>query len=179
MSLHFRFNPETLREIVDDPAALRGRIAALAASGVAEPGSADSGDFDARCEYVTLLRIAGRLDEAALEAEMNLAAADLAGDLRRMTRAMLILGHVRQWRAEWEAAGACFQRATRLAFFLKDDTLIASAAHHSGKNFFDQGEFVEAALRFRLATEIRQRIGAGSDQVEASRMALTAAVDQL
>jgi hypothetical protein len=182
MSLHFRFHPETLREIVDDPVALTDRIATLAALGVGEGASGESDDpaaFDARCEYVALLRIAGRLDDAALEAEMNLAAADLTGDMRRMVRAMLLLGHVRQWRQEWDAADTMFHRAEKLALYLDDDRLVAFSAQHSGKSFYDQGKHVEAALRFRLALEIRERIGAPSDQVESSRLALSAAMAQL
>lgn len=174
MTLDFRFHPETLREVVDDPAALRGRIDALAASGVTE-----SGDFGTRCEYVSLLRIAGRLDEAALEGEMTLAAADLTGDLRKMARAMLLLGHVRQWRSEWPVADALFTRASKLALYVDDDRLVAFAASDAGKNFYDQGHYVEAALRFRLAVEIRTRIGAPTDLVESARVALKAAVDQL
>jgi hypothetical protein len=177
VTLHFRFHPETLREIVDDRVVLERRIAALAGAGIANSNASE--DFDERCEYVALLRITERLDEAALEGEMNLAAADLSGDLYKMTRAMLLLGHVRQWRREWEAADTMFGRATKLAFYLEDDKLIASAAEHSGKNFYDQGSFVEAALRFRLALEIRERAGAPSDQVESSRVSLGAAVGQL
>jgi hypothetical protein len=177
MTLDFRLHPETLREIVDDPDALDRRISALAGAGAAEPG--ETGDFDARCEYVALLRISGRLDEAALEGEMNLAAADMSGDMRRMARAMMLLGHVRQWRQEWNVADAMFHRAERLALFLDDDMLVAHAAQHAGKSFYEQAQFVEAALRFRLALEIRERIGAPADQLELSRLAVKAARSQL
>lgn len=179
MTLNFRFHPETLREIVDDPDGLDRRIAALAAAGAGAGEGGESEDFDARCEYVALLRIAGRLDEAALEGELNLATADLAGDMRRMVRAMLLLGHVRQWRQEWDAADTMFHRAEKLALFLDDDRLVALSAQHSGKSFYDQGKHVEAALRFRLALEIRQRTSAPTDQVESSRLALAAAMAQL
>jgi hypothetical protein len=177
MSLNFRFHPETLREIVDDPIALERRIAALAAVGAGDGG--ESEDFDARSEYVALLRIAGRLDEAALEGELNLASADLAGDMRQMVRAMLLLGHVRQWRQEWDAADTMFHRAEKVALYLDDDRLVALSAQHSGKSFYDQGKHVEAALRFRLALEIRQRIGETLEQVDSSRLALKAAMAQL
>jgi hypothetical protein len=92
---------------------------------------------------------------------------------------MLLLGHVRQWRQEWDAADTMFHRAEKLALYLDDDRLVAMSAQHSGKSFYDQGKHVEAALRFRLALEIRQRIGAPSDQVESSRLALGAAMAQL
>jgi len=170
MGLDFRTDPETLREIVDDPVALAARLDTLA--------KLDMDEFpDARPEYAKLLRIAGRLDEAALEAELALAAADLAGDLRRMVRAQLLVGHARQWRGEWDQADTMFHRAEKLALYLKDDRLVAAAAHHSGRSFYDQGKHVEAALRFRLALEIDQRIG--SARVGVVREAFEAAMGKL
>lgn len=177
MTLHFRIHPETLREIVDDPEALNARLDELAAAGSDDSG--ESGNFDERCEYVALLRIAGRLEEAVLAGEMNLAAADLAGDMRKMVRATLLLGHVRQWLQEWDSADTLFHRAEKLALFLEDDQLVAFAAQHSGKSFYDQGKHVEAALRFRLALEIRERVSAPPDQVDSSRLALKASLNQL
>jgi tetratricopeptide (TPR) repeat protein len=170
MGLEFRTDPETLREIVDDPAALAARIHTLAALDMDEHP-------EARSEYATLLRIAGRLDDAALEAELTLAAADLAGDLRRMVRATLLVGHVRQYRGEWDQADTMFHRAEKLALYLKDDRLVAAAAHHSGRSFYDQGKHVEAALRFRLALEIDTRIG--SPKVSAVWEAFEAAMAKL
>lgn len=170
MGLDFRTDPETLREIVDDPAALHTRLDALAALDMDEHP-------EARSEYANLLRIAGRLDEAALEAELALAAADLAGDLRRMVRAQLLVGHARQWRGEWDQADTMFHRAEKLALYLKDDRLVAAAAHHSGRSFYDQGKHVEAALRFRLALEIDQRIG--SPKLAAVWAAFEAAMGKL
>jgi hypothetical protein len=170
MGLDFRTDPETLREIVDDPAALRARLDTLAALDLDQ-------DPDTRAEYATLLRVAGHLDDAVLEAELTLAAADLAGDLRRMVRAQLLVGHVRQWRGEWDQADTMFHRAEKLALYLKDDTLVAAAAHHSGRSFYDQGKHVEAALRFRLALEIDERIG--SPKTVAVREAFEAAMGKL
>ena len=170
MGLDFRTDPDTLREVVDDPVALDARIATLSALDLEH-------DPDARTEYATLLRVARRLDDAVLEAELTLAAADLDGDLPRMVWAMLLVGHVRQWRGEWEQADTMFQRAEKLALYLKDDILVAAAAHHSGRSFYDQGKNVEAALRFRLALEINRRIG--SPKLAASRAAFEAAMAKL
>ena len=170
MGLDFRTDPETLREIVTDPAALAARIDSLATLDLEEMP-------DSRAEYANLLRIAGRLDEAVLEAELTLAGADLAGDLRRMVRSMLLVGHARQWRGEWDQADTMFHRAEKLALYLKDDRLVAAAAHHSGRSFYDQGKHVEAALRFRLALEIDQRIG--SPKLPAVREAFEAAMAKL
>jgi len=170
MGLDFPIDPETLRETVTDPAALAARLATLSAL--------DLEDLpDARTEYATLLRVAGRLDEAVLEAELTLAAADLSGDMHRMVSAMLLVGHARQWRGEWDQADTMFHRAEKLALYLKDDQLVAAAAHHSGRSFYDQGKHVEAALRFRLALEIDQRIG--SARVGAVREAFEAAMGKL
>ncbi|NUR26044.1 MAG: tetratricopeptide repeat protein [Catenulispora sp.] len=170
MGLDFPTDPETLRETVSDPSALTTRLTALSTRDLDE-------DPDARAEYATLLRIAGRLDDAVLEAELTLAAADLSGDLHRMVRAQLLVGHARQWRGEWTQADTMFHRAEKLALYLNDDALVAAAAHHSGRSFYDQGKHVEAALRFRLALEINQRIG--SARTEASRLAFQAAMGKL
>jgi len=170
MGLDFPTDPETLREIVADPAALAARLAELAARDLEQ-------DPDTRAEYATALRVAGRLDEAALEAELTLAAADMSGDLRRIVRAMLLVGHARQWRGEWTQADTMFHRAEKLALYLDDDTLVAAAAHHSGRSFYDQGKHVEAALRFRLALEINQRIG--NAKADTAREALAAAMAKL
>jgi hypothetical protein len=70
-----------------------------------------------------------------------------------------------------------FHRAEKLALYLKDDRLVAAAAHHSGRSFYDQGKHVEAALRFRLALEIDQRIG--SPKVVAVQEAFEAAMGKL
>lgn len=170
MGLDFPTDPETLRETVGDPAALSARLAELSAQ--------DLDDHpENRAEYATLLRIAGRLDEAVLEAELTLAAADLSGDLRQMVRAQLLVGHARQWRGEWTQADTMFHRAEKLALYLNDDALVAAAAHHSGRSFYDQGKHVEAALRFRLALEINLRTG--STKAEASLQALRAAMAKL
>ncbi|GAA1950477.1 tetratricopeptide repeat protein [Catenulispora subtropica] len=170
MGLDFPTDPETLRETVPDQAALAARLATLATLDLEQ-------DPDARTEYATLLRIAGRLDDAVLEAELTLAAADLSGDLHRMVRAQLLVGHARQWRGEWTQADTMFHRAEKLALYLNDDALVAAAAHHSGRSFYDQGKHVEAALRFRLALEINQRIG--SEKAAASRQAFRAAMAKL
>ena len=181
MTLDFRLHPETLREIVDDTAALDRRISALAAAGAADPGGGReaSADFATRCDYVGLLRIAGRLDEAALEGELNLAAADLSGYMPHIVRAMLLLGQVRQWRQEWDAADTMYHRAEKMALYLDDDRLVAASAQRSGTSFYDQGKHVEAALRFRLALEIRQRVAVTLEEIDESRLALRAAMAQL
>ncbi|GAA2037330.1 hypothetical protein GCM10009839_43240 [Catenulispora yoronensis] len=170
MGLDFPTDPETLRETVADPATLSARLNDLAVRDLEQ-------DPDTRAEYATLLRIAGRLDDAVLEAELTLAAADMSGDLRRMVRAQLLVGHARQWRGEWTQADTMFHRAEKLALYLNDDALVAAAAHHSGRSFYDQGKHVEAALRFRLAVEINERTG--SAKVGASREALAAAMAKL
>ena len=170
MGLDFPTDPDTLREIVTDPAALSARLNTLAALDLEELPAA-------RTEYATLLRLAGRLDDAVLEAELTLAGADLSGDLHRMVSAMLLVGHARQWRGEWDQADTMFHRAEKLALYLKDDHLVAAAAHHSGRSFYDQGKHVEAALRFRLALEIYLRIG--SAKLGKVREAFEAAMGKL
>jgi hypothetical protein len=170
MGLDFPTDPDTLRETVPDAAALTARLTELAGQDLEQ-------DPVARTEYATLLRVAGHLDDAVLEAELTLAAADLSGDLHRMVRAQLLVGHARQWRGEWTQADTMFHRAEKLALYLNDDTLVAAAAHHSGRSFYDQGKHVEAALRFRLALEINERIG--SVKAEASRQAFRAAMGKL
>jgi tetratricopeptide (TPR) repeat protein len=170
MGLDFPIDPETLRETVADSDALAARLSELAAQDLDDRP-------ETRAEYATLLRIAGRLDEAVLEAELTLAAADMSGDLHRMVRAQLLVGHARQYRGEWTQADTMFHRAEKLALYLDDDALVAAAAHHSGRSFYDQGKHVEAALRFRLALEINERTG--SAKAGASREALKAAMGKL
>jgi hypothetical protein len=72
-----------------------------------------------------------------------------------------------------------YHRAEKLALYLDDDRLVAASAQRSGTSFYDQGKHVEAALRFRLALEIRQRVAATFDEIDESRLALRAAMAQL
>jgi tetratricopeptide (TPR) repeat protein len=136
-------------------------------------------DLTARGERVGLLRMLGRLDEAAREGEAALALARQEGTARQRVTALLRLAHVRQWRREWESADELFAEALRQAQELADPLMVAFAHQHSGRNHVDQGRHAEAVESFRAALALREAHDAPTDQLESTRGALRAAEARL
>lgn len=144
----WRIDPVTLREVVDDPAALEELL--------------DSG---APGDRVWALRVLGRLDDARREGEALIAS---DGGFR----ALLLFADVLSVKGEFTAASALQERATALA-----DTPArqALALQHTGKRLFDEKRYAEAAERFRSALALRERHGAAAEAIASSRFALARA----
>lgn len=158
------FDPETLRELVDRPAAER-RLEQLA----------DGRSTAVLAEKAGLLRMLGRLDEALAVAEQAFRLAHFGGDREELTRARLRRAQVFQFAGEFDRAltemVACQASAGREGW----TALEAFAAQLCGKVLFETGRFTEARAAFEHALSIRTRIEAPADQLESTRFALDAA----
>lgn len=162
----FHIDDETLRDVVDDRAAAKRRLAELS----------DRLDSAALGERVVLLRLLGQLDQAE---ELGWIALETThGDARKRVTATIRLAHVLQWQQRFDEADAMFQQALDLADVLRDDILRAFAHQHLGKSLYDQARYVEAAHRFRTALRLRRSANAPADQQESSAQALASAQRQ-
>jgi tetratricopeptide (TPR) repeat protein len=162
----YRIDGQTLREVLDDPAAAARRVAELEA-----PPYED--DPRAVGERVTLLRMLGRLEDAETLARHALTLT--AGHARRQVAASLRLAHVLHWQERFDEADQLFTDALKTAADLGDAALQAFAHQHYGKSLFDQGQLAEAAEQFTAALRLRENVGAPEDQLASSRQALAAA----
>jgi tetratricopeptide (TPR) repeat protein len=170
--LAFAFDPETLREVYADPAAVDRRIAELRAAARGAPD--DIAELMARGELVGLLRASGRLDEALAEARLAVDRAELVGTPAQQHTARIRLAHVHQWRGEFgEANLLCTEL---LAVADQFGPVIEAYTHqHAGKNDYEQGHWADARDHFARALEIRDKLELPDDQRESSRLALAAA----
>jgi tetratricopeptide (TPR) repeat protein len=165
-------DPETQREVPDDPAALVASIAALTT--LLAGGLAPAEELTVRARLGVELRRARRLDEALAVLTEEVALARRMAQPYRVQHARIRLAHVHQWRGEFEVADAQFAELLAAATGLPARTQ-AFTLQHAGRNAFDQRRWAEAARLFAAALEIRERIGAPADQRESSREALAAA----
>jgi tetratricopeptide (TPR) repeat protein len=157
------FDPETLREIADESAA----VARLNELG-------DSRSTAALGEKAELYRMLGRLDEALQAAEQCFRLAHFTGDREQLTRARLRRAIVFQYRGDLERALAEMTSCRASAHIESWDALEAFAAQHEGKVLFELGRYDEAKDSVAHALDIRQRIEAPRDQIESSRFAVEA-----
>lgn len=145
------FDPETLREVVDDPEGLKD---------IREMLSAKMGHYADNASRARLLslraivsRILGDLTKALADGKLALAHAEATGELRRIAIAQARLAHVLQWRGEYEEADRLFALANSTEL---PDRLRASMHQHAGRCAYDQGRFIEACNHFERALELRK-----------------------
>jgi tetratricopeptide (TPR) repeat protein len=155
------FDPETLREIVDENTAL-ARLSELG----------DSRSTAALGEKAELYRQLGRLDEALQAAEQCFRLAHFTGDREQLTRARLRRAIVFQYRGDLERALAEMASCRASARIESWDALEATAAQHEGVVLFELGRYEEAKDSVAHALDIRQRTEAPRDEIEASRFAV-------
>jgi len=175
----WRIDPETLRDVPDDPASLDVSIAALRAR-LAAPGLAPEEELGLRARLGGEARLAGRLDLAVDVLDAAVELADRHGTPRQRLLARVRLAHAHQWRRDWAESDALFARCLADAETAPDvdDRARAFVLQHAGKNHFDQGRWPEAAELFARALALRQ--GAGDEALaESSRQALDAARGRL
>jgi tetratricopeptide (TPR) repeat protein len=169
----WRFDPDTLREVLD-PAdtALFERIRA----GLGDKAAA-AGDDAVRARLLSLrasvARILLDLDGALADGRRALDYAEAAGNPRLLAGVQIRLGHVHQWRCEFEPAERLF--AAALAADLPDPAR-ATVEQHAGKFRYDQGRYAEARDHFARALELRRdQPDSDPDLVVSSEIALAAA----
>jgi hypothetical protein len=170
--LSYRFDPETLHETYDDPVAVQARIDQLRTEVRIAPD--DIAELLARGELVGLLRGAGQLDDALVEATRAVDRAEIVGTPAQQHTARVRLAQVHQWRGEFAQSNLLFTEL--LAAAEQFGPVIESYTHqHAGKNDYDQGHWADSREHFARALAIRDELELPDDQREASRLALEAA----
>jgi hypothetical protein len=148
---NWRFDPETLREVVDDEEKLRDLREQLTTK------LNTLADNASRARLLSLRavvsRILGDLVKALADGKLALAHAENTGELRRIAIAQARLAHVHQWRGEFEEADRLFTLANSTEL---PDRLRASMNQHAGRCAYDQGRYIEACNHFDKALELRK-----------------------
>ncbi|HEX6967709.1 MAG TPA: WG repeat-containing protein [Micromonosporaceae bacterium] len=150
-SYQWRFHPETLRELVENPDDLRTIRDGL--SKKLEKAT----DNAARARLLSLRavvsRILGDLGKALADAKLAVSHAEATGELRRIAIAQARLAHVLQWRGDFAEADKLFAQANSPEL---PDRLRATMHEHAGRSCYDQGRYIEACNHFERALELRR-----------------------
>ena len=148
--LRFGVDPETLREVADDPEELR-----VIRERLSEKLAAADGDA-ARARLLSLRavvsRILGDLGMALTDGRDALMHAQATGQLRRTAIVRARLAHILQWRGEFAEADRLFAEANSTEL---PDRLRATMHEHAGRSCLDQGRLMEACLHFERALDLR------------------------
>jgi hypothetical protein len=145
------FDPDTLREVVDDEEGLH-EIRAMLTDKLDQYS-----DNASRARLLSLRaivsRILGDLTKALADGKLAVAHAEATGELRRIAIAQARLAHVHQWREEFDEADKLFALANSTEL---PDRLRATMHQHAGRCAYDQGRFMEAFHHFEHALELRK-----------------------
>lgn len=147
----WRFHPETLREVVDNPDELRAIRDQLTAK--LETATDDRSRARLLSLRAVVSRILGDLAKALADGRLALAHAEATGDLHSIALAQARLAHVLQWRGEYAEADRLFAEANSPEL---PDRLRATLHEHAGRSCFDQGRYIEACNHFERALELRK-----------------------
>ena len=152
-SYEWRFDPETLREVVIDEEIDELReIRDLLTSKINERS-----DNRTRARLLSLRavvsRILGELNKAHADAKLALGHAEATGELRRIAIAQARLATILQWRGEYAEADRLFTVANSTEL---PDRLRATIHTHAGKCAYDQGRYIEACNHFERALQLRK-----------------------
>ena len=170
-NLAFSFDPETLREVYADPAAVRARVQQVRAEVRDALDPID--EMRARGELVDFLRGLGELDDALDEARRAVDRADIGGNGAQQHMARLRLAHVQQWRGDFAESNMIFTELLGVAGQF-GPVIEAFTYQHAGENDYDQAHWADARDHFERALAIRAELEV--EEVESSRLALAAAV---
>jgi hypothetical protein len=153
-AIRWRLDGGTLREVVDDPDALRdlgGRLDEPLAE--ERDNVARAGLLSVRAEVYRLL---GELGLAAAASRLALAHAEAAGDVQATVIAQAELAHVLRLRGDFAEADRLFE----VAASSEAPEVLRSVVHeNAGRCCFDQGRLMEALDHFARAI----RLGAPDD----------------
>jgi tetratricopeptide (TPR) repeat protein len=145
------FDPETLREVADDPERL-GEVRDMLTAKLD-----DHAENPARARLLSLRavvsRILGDQQQALADGKLALAHAEATGELRRIAITQARLAHVLQWQGEYEEADRLFALANSTEL---PDRLRATMHQHAGRSAYDQGRYIEACNHFEKALELRK-----------------------
>ena len=165
-------DPDSLEDVYPDPELVRTTIDALRNEVLAAEDVID--ELRARGELLGLLRAAGELDAALVEAERATDRADIAGNGAQQHTARARLARVHQARGDFAQANLTYTEllaeAERFGPVIEAFTL-----QYAGLNDFAQGHWADAAAHFAKAAAIRDELELDEAERAASRVALAAA----
>lgn len=164
------YDPLTLREVYDDPEAVRGRVSGLRAEVRDAVDRID--ELRARGELVDYLRGLGELDDALAEGMRAVDRAEIAGNGAQQHTARVRLARVQQSRGDFAESNMIFTELLGAATQF-GPVIEAFTHHHAGMNDYDQGHWSDARAHFAQALGIRD--GLELPEAETSRIALAAA----
>ena len=168
----WRFDPETLRELVDDPEQLRAVRDRL--TDKVEYAERDSVRARLLSLRAVVSRILGDLGGALADGREALGHAEATGELRRTAIAAARLAHVLQWRREFAEADKLFAEANSVEL---PDRLRAEMYELAGRSAYDQGRWIEAMKHFEAALDLRK--GEDLDMVARIEVALDAVLSRV
>jgi len=145
------FDPQTLREVVEDEDGLDEIREMLTAKINKHSDNASRARLLSLRAVVS--RILGDLSKALADAKLALAHAEATGELRRIAICQARLAHVLQWREEFGEADRLFAEANSPEL---PDRLRGTMHQHAGKCAYDQGRYIEACNHFEKALELRK-----------------------
>ena len=147
----WRFHPDTLREIVENPDELRELRDRLTKK------LDRATDHASRARLLSLRavvsRILGDLGKALADGKLALTHAEATGQLRRIAIAQARLAHVLQWRGDFAEADRLFALANSPEL---PDRLRATMHEHAGRSCYDQGRYIEACNHFEKSLDLRK-----------------------
>ena len=164
MSLIQGYDPETLRELVDE------RECQLRLSEIENQRS-----LPILLERVWLLKVLGRLDEALELADETVRLARMAGTRKDLLRSRVLHGSVLQYRGAHAAAAQELATCANEAEGQGWAGIAAFAHQHHGRNAFESGDFEQAKLSFKQSLFQRREAGADESDLEQSLRAIEAA----
>ncbi len=147
----WRFHPDTLREIVDDPDELRAVRDRLTAK--LQAATLDAARARLLGLRAVVSRILGDLTSALADGRDALEIAERTGELRRTAIVQARLAHVLQWRGDFAEADRLFAEANSPEL---PDRLRATMHEHAGRSCYDQGRYIEACVHFEKALDLRK-----------------------
>ncbi|WP_460776139.1 hypothetical protein [Microbacterium sp. GXF7504] len=157
------YDPETLREIVDERECTER---------LEEIGALRS--LPALLERVWLLKVTGQLDEALAVSEQSVRVARMGGTRKDLLRARILHATVLQWRGQY---GPAEQELTFCAEEAEGQGwagIAAFAYQHRGKTRFDAEDLEGARADFKRTLFLRQEAGASDDELEPTLLAIDA-----
>jgi tetratricopeptide (TPR) repeat protein len=149
----WRFDPDTLREVVDGDEV--DELTEVRDALTAKLDTVTDNGPQARLLSLRAVvsRILGDLDQALADGKAALGHAEATGELRRIAITQARLAHVLQWRGEFAEADRLFTLANSTEL---PDRLRATMHQHAGKCAYDQGRYIEACNHFERALELRK-----------------------
>ncbi|RZQ63067.1 tetratricopeptide repeat protein [Amycolatopsis suaedae] len=159
----YRIDPETLREVLDNPADVTGWLDAALATAGPDTGHAE------HTELGVAARQLGRLELAEKELGQ---AVELAADPAQRVLALARQAHVYQWQGRFALAESQSRRCLRDAHLAGDEAHVVYL--HAGLCAYDAGDWELAAQRFGTAVRLGQYSG-DAEAIAQARTALDAA----